>query len=86
MKLSGNAAHKSRFVNYNRKATGLIKGLYTLLQSVRAGIVTDYRMYRHTIVNVEMERAIKRAAELHAFMEDVPYARYEKHRKRKDSF
>jgi hypothetical protein len=59
---------------------------YTLLQSVRAGIVTDYRMYRHTIVNVEMERAIKRAAELHAFMEDVPYARYEKHRKRKDSF
>jgi hypothetical protein len=27
MKLSGNAAHKSRFVNYNRKATGLIKGL-----------------------------------------------------------
>ncbi len=56
---------------------------YTLLQAVRAGIVDDYRDYPHTIVNVEMERAIKRAAELNAYMEGVPYARYEKHRRRK---
>jgi hypothetical protein len=33
MKLSGNAAHKSRFVNYNRKATGLIKGLNNEISS-----------------------------------------------------
>jgi hypothetical protein len=54
---------------------------YTLLQAVRAGLVQDYRDYPHTIVNVEMERAIKRAVELKAFMEDVPYARYDRHRK-----
>jgi hypothetical protein len=51
---------------------------YTLLQAVRAGLVSDYREYPHTIVNVEMERAIKRAADLNAYMEDVPYARYER--------
>lgn len=56
---------------------------YTLMQSVRAGIVADYRLYPNTIVNVEMERAIKRAADLNAYMEGVPYARYEKHRNRK---
>ena len=39
---------------------------YTLLQAVRARIVTDYRMYPHTIMNVEMDRAIKRVAELNA--------------------
>jgi REP element-mobilizing transposase RayT len=55
---------------------------YTLLQSVRAGLVKDYRHYRHTIVNVEMNRAIKRAADLNAYLEHVPYARYEKHRNR----
>ena len=51
---------------------------YTLLQSVRAGLVSDYRLYPHTIVNVEVNRAIKRAVELNAFMEEVPYARYER--------
>jgi hypothetical protein len=55
---------------------------YTLLQSVRHGMVSDYRDYPDTIVNVEMDRAIKRASELHAYMEGVPYARYEQHRAR----
>jgi hypothetical protein len=55
---------------------------YTLLQSVRHGIVKDYRLYPDTIVNVEMERAIKRAAELKAYMEGVPYARYDRHQTR----
>lgn len=53
---------------------------YTLLQAVRHGIVSDYRQYPDTIVNVEMERAIQRAADLNAYLEDVPYARYENHR------
>ena len=56
---------------------------YTLLQAVRARIVTDWRDYPHTIVNVEMERAVRRAVELNAFLEDVPYARYEKHEARR---
>jgi hypothetical protein len=51
---------------------------YTLLQAVRAGIVRDWRDYPHTIVNIEKWRAIDRAVDLNAFMEDVPYARYER--------
>jgi hypothetical protein len=54
---------------------------YTLKQSVRHGIERDWRRYRHTRVNVEMDRAIHRAVEINAFMEGVPYARYEKHRR-----
>jgi hypothetical protein len=56
---------------------------YTLLQSVRHAIVRDHRTYPHTRVNVEMERAIRRAVELNAFLEDVPYARYERNRARR---
>lgn len=51
---------------------------YILMQSVRAGIVADYRDYPDTKINVEMEPAIRRAVELGAFMEGVPYARYDK--------
>jgi REP element-mobilizing transposase RayT len=51
---------------------------YTLTQAVRHGIVSDWRLYPHTIVNVELEVAIKRALELKAFLEDVPYKRYQK--------
>jgi hypothetical protein len=58
---------------------------YTLLQAVRARIVTDPRLYPHTRVNVERDRAIARAVELRAFLEDVPYARYDRHRARRGS-
>ncbi|MEO6436953.1 MAG: hypothetical protein ABIP55_14500 [Tepidisphaeraceae bacterium] len=51
---------------------------YTQLQAVRAGIVRDWRNYPHTRVNVEMERGLKRALELKAFAEDLPYQRYER--------
>jgi hypothetical protein len=51
---------------------------YTLLQAVRHGIVRDYRDYPHTRVFVDRDRAIARAVELYALLEDVPYARYEK--------
>ena len=50
---------------------------YTLLQSVRHGVVADWREYAHTHVNVELEAAIKRSHELHAFLEGVPYKRYQ---------
>jgi hypothetical protein len=51
---------------------------YTLLQAVRHGISRDYREYPHTRVYVELERALKRAKELNALMEGVPYKRYER--------
>jgi REP element-mobilizing transposase RayT len=49
---------------------------YVLTQSVRHGIVKDWREYPHTRVNIELERALKRAIELKAFLEGVPYPRY----------
>jgi hypothetical protein len=49
---------------------------YTLLQGERHGIVTDYRLYPHTRVNVELEVAIARAHEIGAFLDGVPYKRY----------
>jgi hypothetical protein len=53
---------------------------YTLTQAVRHGIVQDWREYPHTRVNVELERAIRRSHELKAFLEGVPYKRYQKPR------
>ncbi len=50
---------------------------YTLRQAVRHGIVSDYRKYQHTRVNIGLERGLKRALELGAFLEGVPYKRYE---------
>jgi REP element-mobilizing transposase RayT len=49
---------------------------YTLIQSVRHGLVRERRQYAHTRVNVELERAIRRSLELNAFLEGVPYKRY----------
>ena len=51
---------------------------YTLTQAVRHGIVREWRDYRHTHVNVELELAIRRSRELKAFLEGVPYKRYQK--------
>jgi REP element-mobilizing transposase RayT len=50
---------------------------YTLFQAVRHGIVKDWREYPHTRVNVELETAIRRSRELNAFLEGVPYKRYQ---------
>ena len=51
---------------------------YTLVQSVRHGLAANWREYSHTRVNVELERAITRSHELQAFLEGVPYKRYQK--------
>lgn len=53
---------------------------YTYTQCRRHGICRDPRDYPHTRVNVDLERAIKRALELNAFMTDVPYPRYARRR------
>ena len=55
---------------------------YTLTQSVRHGICTDWREYRHTHVKVDLERGVERALQLKAFLEGVPYKRYQKRSKR----
>jgi hypothetical protein len=49
---------------------------YTLIQSQRHKIARDWRDYAHTHVHVELELAIRRALELKAFLEGVPYKRY----------
>jgi REP element-mobilizing transposase RayT len=51
---------------------------YTLTQAVRHGIVKDWRDYPHTHIEMELERGLKRALELKAFLEHVPYKRYQK--------
>jgi REP element-mobilizing transposase RayT len=49
---------------------------YTLRQSERHGLATNWREYSHTRVNVELEPAIRRSHELRTFLEGVPYKRY----------
>ncbi len=56
---------------------------YTLTQSHRHRIRTDWRTYAHTLVNVELEAALKRSLEKRAFMTGVPYERYAIERRRK---
>ncbi|HEY0009919.1 MAG TPA: hypothetical protein VGB55_14425 [Tepidisphaeraceae bacterium] len=50
---------------------------YTLTQCRRHGICPQWEHYPHTRVNVDVERAVRRSHELKAFMESVPYKRYQ---------
>jgi hypothetical protein len=59
--------------------TSKVRDGYHAFESVDAKrIVRDWREYPDTRANVEKDRAIRRAVELEAFLETVPYARYEK--------
>ena len=58
---------------------------YILIQSVRHKIVSDYRDYPHTRINIEFPRAIKRAVQLNAFLAEVPYERYNRQGRFSDS-
>ena len=49
---------------------------YTLTQYRRQKICADPAMYPHTRVDIELERGLKRAIELGAFLYGVPYPRY----------
>jgi REP element-mobilizing transposase RayT len=49
---------------------------YTLIQAVRHGIVADWRDYSHTRAAIDLDRGLKRAIELRALLEHVPYERY----------
>lgn len=55
---------------------------YTLTQCRRHGICQDHTDYPHTHVSVGVEDAVEFALERNAFLEGVPYARYERRRKR----
>jgi hypothetical protein len=55
---------------------------YTLRQAMRHGIVGDWHEYAHTRAPIELDRGVNRALELKAFLEGVPYKRYEKRRPR----
>ncbi len=50
---------------------------YILTQSVRHRLCANWSQYRHTHINIELEGALQRALELGAFMENVPYRRYQ---------
>ena len=50
---------------------------YTLLQSVYAKLVTDWRDYPHTRVNIEVNAGVGDALKLNAFMDGVHYPRYD---------
>jgi len=50
---------------------------YVLTQCRRHKICDDYHDYPHTRVNIDVDRAIKRALELNAFLGGVPYKRYQ---------
>lgn len=54
--------------------------MYTLRQAVRHGIAKDWREYLHTHVAIDLERGVARALELGAFLEGVPYKRYDDRR------
>jgi hypothetical protein len=51
---------------------------YTLTQCRRHGIASDPARYPHTRVRVELEPTVRRARELGAYLEGVPYKRYER--------
>ena len=50
---------------------------YVLMQSVRHGLCQDWREYPHTRAAIDLERGLRRALELNAFLEGVPYKRYQ---------
>ena len=73
------AGHQDYFDGCIRDQTQCRRAFrYTLTQSVRHGICTDWREYRHTRVNVELERGVRRTLELRAFLDGVEYERYRK--------
>ena len=55
---------------------------YTLTQCRRHGLGDDWREFEGTRMRIELEAGVRRALELGAFMETVPYKRYQESRGR----
>lgn len=56
---------------------------YTLTQSQRHQVCAHWRQYPHTRVSVTIDRAIQRSRQLEAFLDALPYKRYESHQRRR---
>jgi len=56
---------------------------YTLTQGTRHRLCRDHRDYPHTRVGIELETGVARALQLHAYLLDVPYPRYDSRRPRR---
>jgi hypothetical protein len=73
------AGHQDYFDGCIRDETQCRRAFrYTLTQCRRHGICADPSGYPHTRVNVDIDRAVRRALDLNAFMQGVPYKRYQK--------
>jgi hypothetical protein len=53
---------------------------YTLTQCFRHGLCHDWRAYPNTRMRIDVDVGVRRALELHAFLEGVPYKRYQRKR------
>ena len=78
------AGHQDYFDGCIRDETQCRRAyLYVLRQSTRHGICIDWEDYPHTKANVALDEGIKRAIKLKAFLEGIPYRRYQQKRKRR---
>jgi hypothetical protein len=76
------AGHQNYFDGCIRDATQCRRAYrYTLTQCRRHGVYPDPATHPHTHVTIELERGLHRALELQAFLENVPYKRYQKRNK-----
>jgi len=50
---------------------------YTRMQARRHGVIFNFEEYPHTRIFLDFEKCIRRANELGAFLDGVPYKRYE---------
>ena len=50
---------------------------YTLRQGMRHKLCQDWRSYPNTRVNIDLDRGVARALELKAFLDEIPYPRYQ---------
>jgi len=77
------AGHRDYFDGCIRDANQCRRAYkYTQRQAVRHVIVANYQDYPHTRAAIDLERGLKRALELGAFLEGVPYKRYQQRRPR----
>jgi hypothetical protein len=75
------SGHQNYFDGGIRDATQFRRAYgYTLTQCRRHGICADPVDYPHTRVCVNLDRALKRALAINAFLENIPYKRYTRRR------
>jgi REP element-mobilizing transposase RayT len=77
------SSHKDYFDGCLRDGLQYVRAYrYMARQSERHGICADYRRYPHTRIVMPMEEGLRIATERNAFLESVPYKRYQRNRVR----